>query len=140
MERIIAERVEQGGAVRKYLCKWKGLPYCENTWEKVEDIIRPPCSAQIHVDEYLNREQRVMQPPSSVEMSRRMFLQKHRGLLEQPAFLQGGELRDYQLASLNWMIYSWLQNNNVILADEMGLGKTVQVLIQRARVHLCATT
>ena len=31
------------------------------------------------------------------------------------------------MQSLNWMIYSWLNNTNIILADEMGLGKTVQV-------------
>ncbi len=39
----------------------------------------------------------------------------------------GGQLRDYQLDSLNWMIYSWSEDRNIILADEMGLGKTVQV-------------
>ena len=68
-----------------------------------------------------------MLPPQSVDMARRMFLQRHRALQEQPAFLKGGTLRDYQLQSLNWMIYGWLNNTNIILADEMGLGKTVQV-------------
>ncbi len=38
----------------------------------------------------------------------------------------GGQLRDYQLAGLNWLIYSWSKGANCILADEMGLGKTVQ--------------
>ena len=38
----------------------------------------------------------------------------------------GGQLRDYQLAGLNWLIYSWSRGNNCILADEMGLGKTIQ--------------
>lgn len=36
---------------------------------------------------------------------------------------QGGELRDYQLEGLNWLIHSWKENNNCILADEMGLGE-----------------
>jgi chromodomain-helicase-DNA-binding protein 1 len=42
--------------------------------------------------------------------------------------LKGGELRDYQLEGLNWLVYSWCNNTNVILADEMGLGKTIQAL------------
>eukprot|EP00891_Asterochloris_glomerata_P009533 jgi/Astpho2/9533/e_gw1.00146.29.1_t len=38
----------------------------------------------------------------------------------------GGQLRDYQLDGLNWMVYAWSKGMNAILADEMGLGKTVQ--------------
>ncbi len=49
-------------------------------------------------------------------------------LSQQPSFLVGGELRDYQLEGLNWLIYSWCHHTNGILADEMGLGKTVQTL------------
>ena len=57
-------------------------------------------------------------------MARRQF--KNRALETQPEFLKAGTLRDYQLDGLNWLIYSWMQNQNCILADEMGLGKTVQ--------------
>lgn len=125
MERIVAERQEKTGD-RKYLCKWQGLPYGENTWELIADVTQH--GGQGAIDEYLQREQRVMSAPTSVDMARRMFLQRHRALQEQPAFLKGGgKLRDYQMQSLNWMIYSWLNNTNIILADEMGLGKTVQV-------------
>ncbi len=35
----------------------------------------------------------------------------------------GGQLRDYQLEGLNWLVFSWMNNTNGILADEMGLGK-----------------
>ena len=49
-----------------------------------------------------------------------------RSLQEQPEWLRGGKLRDYQLDGLNWMVYSWSKGHNSILADEMGLGKTVQ--------------
>lgn len=120
----MAERTDSK-TEKKYLCKWQGLPYGENTWELIEDVIKH--GGQSQVDEYLQREQRIMLPPQSVDMARRMFLQRHRALQEQPAFLKGGTLRDYQLQSLNWMIYGWLNNTNIILADEMGLGKTVQV-------------
>lgn len=34
-------------------------------------------------------------------------------------WLVGGELRDYQLQGVNWLIYSWSKNTNCILADEM---------------------
>ena len=47
-------------------------------------------------------------------------------LCTNPCNPAGGTLRDYQMESLNWMIYSWSENRNIILADEMGLGKTVQ--------------
>ncbi|GKY95565.1 hypothetical protein MPSEU_000518000 [Mayamaea pseudoterrestris] len=47
-------------------------------------------------------------------------------LTKQPSTIGHGQMRDYQLEGLNWMIR--LQENGVngILADEMGLGKTLQ--------------
>ncbi|XP_011293320.1 chromatin-remodeling complex ATPase chain Iswi [Musca domestica] len=44
-----------------------------------------------------------------------------------PSYIKG-QMRDYQIAGLNWMIS--LHENNVagILADEMGLGKTLQTI------------
>ncbi|EKX31046.1 hypothetical protein GUITHDRAFT_83481 [Guillardia theta CCMP2712] len=46
----------------------------------------------------------------------------------QPSVLQNGQLREYQLEGLNWLVR--LYNNGIsgILADEMGLGKTVQTV------------
>ncbi|CAA3031733.1 CHROMATIN REMODELING 5-like [Olea europaea subsp. europaea] len=49
-----------------------------------------------------------------------------RKLDEQPEWLRGGNLRDYQLEGLNFLVNSWRNDTNVILADEMGLGKTIQ--------------
>ena len=45
-----------------------------------------------------------------------------------PWFIKGGEMRDYQIRGLNWMISLFQQNINGILADEMGLGKTLQTI------------
>ncbi|KAJ2386753.1 ATP-dependent DNA helicase Hrp3, partial [Coemansia sp. RSA 2603] len=53
---------------------------------------------------------------------------KFQRLTQQPAYLAGGELREYQLTSLNWMAHLWSNDENGILADEMGLGKTVQTV------------
>ncbi|KAI6229821.1 hypothetical protein M3Y99_01129900 [Aphelenchoides fujianensis] len=50
-------------------------------------------------------------------------------LFEQsPWYIKNGELRDYQIRGVNWLIQ--LQHNNIsgILADEMGLGKTLQTI------------
>ncbi|XP_038985323.1 chromatin structure-remodeling complex protein SYD-like [Phoenix dactylifera] len=47
---------------------------------------------------------------------------------EQPASLQGGKLREYQMNGLRWLVSLYNNHLNGILADEMGLGKTVQVI------------
>ncbi|KAG8076253.1 hypothetical protein GUJ93_ZPchr0006g42814 [Zizania palustris] len=47
---------------------------------------------------------------------------------DQPSYLQGGKLREYQMNGLRWLVSLYNNNLNGILADEMGLGKTVQVI------------
>lgn len=47
---------------------------------------------------------------------------------ESPAYVKGGEMRDYQVQGLNWMISLYQNGINGILADEMGLGKTLQTI------------
>jgi SNF2 family DNA or RNA helicase len=42
--------------------------------------------------------------------------------------LQGGQLREYQIEGLQWMLSLYNNNLNGILADEMGLGKTIQTI------------
>lgn len=45
-----------------------------------------------------------------------------------PTYIKNGELRDYQIRGLNWMISLHENGINGILADEMGLGKTLQTI------------
>lgn len=45
-----------------------------------------------------------------------------------PNYIKSGELRDYQIRGLNWMISLYENGINGILADEMGLGKTLQTI------------
>jgi SWI/SNF-related matrix-associated actin-dependent regulator of chromatin subfamily A member 5 len=47
---------------------------------------------------------------------------------ESPQFVQNGEMRDYQVAGLNWLISLHENGISGILADEMGLGKTLQTI------------
>lgn len=46
---------------------------------------------------------------------------------ESPKFIQG-QMRDYQVDGLNWLISLYENGINGILADEMGLGKTLQAV------------
>ncbi|KAL8746704.1 MAG: hypothetical protein Q9184_007709, partial [Pyrenodesmia sp. 2 TL-2023] len=47
---------------------------------------------------------------------------------ESPPFVQNGEMRDYQVAGLNWLVSLHENGISGILADEMGLGKTLQTI------------
>lgn len=48
--------------------------------------------------------------------------------VSQPRMLKGGDLKEYQLAGLQWLVSLYNNNLNGILADEMGLGKTIQTI------------
>jgi hypothetical protein len=43
--------------------------------------------------------------------------------VQQPSMMKGGQLKEYQLAGLSWLISLYNNNLNGILADEMGLGE-----------------
>ncbi|PVU91306.1 hypothetical protein BB561_004475 [Smittium simulii] len=45
-----------------------------------------------------------------------------------PYYVKSGQMRDYQIRGLNWMISLYENGLNGILADEMGLGKTLQTI------------
>ncbi|KAK1372837.1 Chromatin remodeling complex subunit [Heracleum sosnowskyi] len=123
VERVIAERVSKDSLDNvEYLVKWQGLSYAEATWEKYLDI----SFAQESIDEFKAREAAVAIQGKMVDVQRRKSKASLRKLDEQPEWLKGGKLRDYQLEGLNFLVNSWRNDTNVILADEMGLGKTVQ--------------
>ncbi|XP_073283434.1 protein CHROMATIN REMODELING 4-like isoform X2 [Primulina huaijiensis] len=124
--RVIATRSSIDGSNEAYV-KWKGLPYDECTWERIDE---PAIAKSFHlVDRFLRFEPQTLEnesaklnsardkndfPPSDVI-----------NLTEQPKELVGGSLFPHQLEALNWLRKSWHKSRNVILADEMGLGKTV---------------
>ncbi|OBA17025.1 hypothetical protein METBIDRAFT_48003 [Metschnikowia bicuspidata var. bicuspidata NRRL YB-4993] len=47
---------------------------------------------------------------------------------KQPSLLVGGQLKEYQIKGLQWMVSLFNNHLNGILADEMGLGKTIQTI------------
>ncbi|KAJ2707561.1 ATP-dependent DNA helicase Hrp3, partial [Coemansia spiralis] len=108
----------------EYLVKWKRLPYSACSWVTADEI---GPESQAELDAFLDREQSLALPHRSAPTasSKRPKFQR---LSSQPEYLTGGELRDYQVTSLNWMAHLWCNNENGILADEMGLGKTIQTI------------
>lgn len=52
---------------------------------------------------------------------------RHKELVtKQSSLLIGGQLKEYQIKGLEWMVSLYNNHLNGILADEMGLGKTIQ--------------
>jgi SWI/SNF-related matrix-associated actin-dependent regulator of chromatin subfamily A member 5 len=59
---------------------------------------------------------------------------------DSPSFIQG-EMRDYQVAGLNWLVSLHENGISGILADEMGLGKTLQTIAFLGYLrHICNIT
>ncbi|KAL9131276.1 MAG: hypothetical protein Q9217_000764 [Psora testacea] len=60
---------------------------------------------------------------------------------ESPGFIKHGEMRDYQVAGLNWLVSLHENGISGILADEMGLGKTLQTIAFLGYLrHICGIT
>ncbi|KAK2739858.1 hypothetical protein FQN57_006434 [Myotisia sp. PD_48] len=60
---------------------------------------------------------------------------------DSPSFVRGGEMRDYQIAGLNWLVSLHENGISGILADEMGLGKTLQTISFLGYLrHFCGIT
>eukprot|EP01133_Synstelium_polycarpum_P017185 gene17185-20476_t len=137
VERIIASRevepTEENPTRIQYLVKWGATAYSEVTWEHPEDII----AYQGEIDAFLEREQALSSSKATTSVSvKKRLEQGFVKLEEQPAWINAGTLRDYQMEGLNWLVHSWINNINVILADEMGLGKTIQTISFISYLHV----
>lgn len=118
VERIVSSREkEDGSGTIEYFCKWATLPYSECTWEKADDL---PANAQPAIADYQARENRMTLPHNSTNYPKggRPAYTK---ITEVPAYLQqsGGTLKEFQLTGLNWLAYTWSNEENGILADEV---------------------
>lgn len=121
VERVIDTR--SGEEETEYYVKWKGLFYDSSTWEKASLISR---LAQHEIDRYLHRSSNL--PASNKQESNPHTRSAYKVFREQPSYIKGGELREFQVRGINFLAHNWCKGNNVILADEMGLGKTVQTV------------
>ncbi|VAH83090.1 unnamed protein product [Triticum turgidum subsp. durum] len=99
----------------EFLVKWKGLDYCDATWESysTEGV---QSAVSMLVKRHQNTSRRVdCVSPMNIE-----------GMVSEN--VHNDALYDYQLQGLKWMFDNFKSRRSVILADEMGLGKTVQVV------------
>ncbi|MDA4133016.1 MAG: SNF2-related protein, partial [Thaumarchaeota archaeon] len=122
VERVVAVRDGEDGG-DEYFIKWKGLQYDDCTWEAAPLVSD---HAQDKIDQFLDRAQRSWQ--SDRKESNLDTRSKMTKLEKQPSYVEGGQLREFQMKGLNFLALNWTRGNNVILADEMGLGKTVQTV------------
>ncbi|KDO20330.1 hypothetical protein SPRG_13475 [Saprolegnia parasitica CBS 223.65] len=122
VDRVLAiqpsQDVDAPGAL-EYFVKWKALGYESCTWEQAEDFHDDHAVALYHA---FNRPL-LRSPKVRKASSFRPYGDKI------PATFKGGmNLREYQVAGLNWLLFNWYNDRNSLLADEMGLGKTVQTV------------
>lgn len=133
VERIIGERDEENhaGVLKKqYLIKWVNQPYADVTWEDADTA-----EGEFIFEEHVTRFRRSLAFPTKHQLDvSRAYTQSdirpkpdvYSATNPCPPFRDGKELRDYQLAGVNWMTINFFRKQNGILADEMGLGKTIQ--------------
>ncbi|KAH0843319.1 Chromodomain helicase hrp3 [Fonsecaea pedrosoi] len=121
VERVIGDRDGEEGT--EYYVKWKGLFYDQATWEASSLISQ---IAQNEIDRYINRRREEFK--SNQTESNASTRSPFQPVRDQPSYIKGGTLRDFQMTGLNFLAYNWVKGKNVVLADEMGLGKTVQTV------------
>ncbi|KAI8593885.1 SNF2 family N-terminal domain-containing protein [Geranomyces variabilis] len=116
--------------VKKVLIKWRGLPHDSLYWETPFDPEDPQYAHLVQQYElFLTRNE--IGRRTRVPAKKRSFAEYD----SQPSHVVGGELKDYQLDGLNWLMYKWSKGMPSILADDMGLGKTVQIVALLASLH-----
>ncbi|XP_067642426.1 ATP-dependent helicase brm [Eurosta solidaginis] len=74
--------------------------------------------AKVEDDEYRTEEQTYYSIAHTI----------HEKVTEQASIMVNGQLKEYQLKGLEWLVSLYNNNLNGILADEMGLGKTIQTI------------
>lgn len=120
--------------VKRAYVKYKGLTYEDSVWEEPPsptDTARWEDFQAALTDRVLRED---IQPPKPKELQRRLNDARREDfdqslmMTAQPALVTGGQLMEYQLDGVNWLLYMFFTQKNAILADDMGLGKTIQVL------------
>lgn len=131
--------------IKSVRLKYQGLGYEDTVWDAPPPRNsvwgRAPWEAfEDAFAEYLNGEHFTNIPESKlrerIAMYRHLDFEKDCVLKKQPISLKRGELMEYQLEGVNWLLYKFHQQENAILADEMGLGKTVQIVAFLAALAL----
>nr|PNR40505.1 hypothetical protein PHYPA_017907 [Physcomitrium patens] len=105
---------------KEYLVKWTNIEYNGSTWEEEnnhEDM-------QEAISKFIERHN-LAEKRACTDQADQVIAP---AITEQPKYISGGVLHDYQLQGLKWLLSNFQQRKSVILADEMGLGKTIQAV------------
>lgn len=105
---------------REYLVKWTNIEYNGSTWEEANNFD----DMQEAISKFIERHELAERKASTTQTDRAVAP----AITEQPKYISGGVLHDYQLQGLKWLLSNYQQRKSVILADEMGLGKTIQAV------------
>ena len=104
---------------QEYLCKWRGVPYSESTWEEASLICH---WYQDKIDDYLERNSSDRIPNKNTKVLRHrprfMFMKEQLDSLNSRGSLK---LRDYQLDGVNWLARSWCKYVLHLLNGTLGL-------------------
>ncbi|KAI1315973.1 hypothetical protein EDD11_010555 [Mortierella claussenii] len=119
--------------IQSVFVKWRGLDYDQATWDEPDEPDSEHYGAfkqsfknwvaaqKIEIPARAKKGRSGPQPRPAIQAP-------FEELKEQPGYVSGGTLKDYQMDGLNWLRYNHWKNVNSILADEMGLGKTIQMV------------
>lgn len=132
------EELQKIPDIREVRVKFQGLAYDDVVWDSPPSRDSGPIwnSFEDAFHEFLNGKYFKTEPANKI----RERIETFRGikdygeniaLKDHPERLQGllrGELMEYQVDGVDWLLYSFYQGVSAVLADEMGLGKTVQVV------------
>lgn len=109
---------------KRFLVKWRGLSYCESTWE--DESTLDQTDDHVAIRQYVKHTADAVLRKRSGASKQQVKEQQGIDIAALPDFCNGRCLRDYQKDSLRWMSTHWYNGQNCILGDEMGLGKTAQ--------------
>lgn len=109
--------------IEKVLVKFQDQPWNESYMEKFpEENEEDYQEFKEALDAFQRRETLAVPKPANKNPGR------FEEVTVQPKTLRGGDLKDYQMEGLNWLLFNHSQGRSGILADEMGLGELKQRL------------
>nr|PNR46176.1 hypothetical protein PHYPA_013295 [Physcomitrium patens] len=117
---VVGKAPSSKSSKKEYLVKWTNIEYNGSTWEEEnndEDM-------QEAITKF-NERRKLAERKACISPIDRVVAP---AITEQPKYISGGVLHDYQLQGLKWLLSNYQQRKSVILADEMGLGKTIQAV------------
>jgi chromodomain-helicase-DNA-binding protein 1 len=89
-------------------------------------------SYQDAIDDFIDRAN--INRTSAATTTTKQTKGKFKPYIQQPDWLIGGELRQYQIDGLNWLMHGWHKDTNGILADEMVKTKQKQYNISSLEI------